>query len=93
MNSYDIRLAQAENALTIQDSNIASTRLSLDKAISDTQIAYEQAKKGYDLLLEKNKLIYDTLVNTNNKTLESYNENYKSYLIGVETLMNNFLYE
>ncbi len=93
VNSYDIRLAQAENALTIQDSNIASTRLSLDKAISDTQIAYEQAKKGYDLLLEKNKLIYDTLVNTNNKTLESYNENYKSYLIGVETLMNNFLYE
>lgn len=93
VNSYDIRLAQAENALKIQDASIASTKLSLDKAVSDTEIAYEQAKKAYDLLMAKNTLVYETLLNTNIKTLESYNENYKSYLWWVETLMNNFLYE
>lgn len=93
INSYDIRLAQAENTLTIQDSSIASTSLSLDKAITDTQIAYEQAKKSYDTLLAKNALIYESLVNTNKKTLESYNENYRTYLGGIESIMTNFLYE
>ncbi len=93
INSYDIRLAQAENALKVQDAGTASTKLSLEKAITDTQIAYDQAKRNYDLLVARNNLVYDTLVNGNTKTLESYNENYKSYLIGIETLMNNYLYE
>ena len=93
VNSYDIRLAQAQNALKIQDANIASTKLALEKAVTDTQIGYEQAKKNYDLLLEKNALVYTTLANTNQKTLESYNENYKSYLAGLEALMNTYLYE
>ncbi len=93
INSYDIRLAQAENTLAIQDSSIESTRLSLDRAITDTQIAYEQAKKNYDTLLAKNALIYDSLVNTNKKTFESYSENYRTYLGSIESLMTNFLYE
>ena len=93
INSYDIRLAQAENALNIEDASIASTKLSLDRAISDTQIAYDQARKSYDLLIAKNNLIYETLLNTNTKTLESYNESYRSYLAGIEASMTNFLYE
>ncbi len=93
INSYDIRLAQAENALTIQDSSVESSRLSLDRAITETQIAYEQTKKSYDTLLAKNALIYDTLVNTNAKTLESYSENYRTYISGLDALMTNFLYE
>lgn len=84
MNSYDIRLRQAENGLTVQDASIEATKLSLERAILDTQIGYDQAKRTYDTMVSKNTLIYDTLVNSNQKTLDSYNENYKTYLGGIE---------
>lgn len=93
INSYDIRLAQAQNALTTQDANIASTKISLNKAISDSQNAYDQAKRNYDTLVAKNPLAYDTLVNADQKTLDTLNANYQVYLADMEKNMDQILFE
>ncbi|MBP6981515.1 HlyD family efflux transporter periplasmic adaptor subunit [Candidatus Gracilibacteria bacterium] len=93
VNSYDIRLAQAQNGLVTQDATLESTKISLDRAISDTQIAYEQAKRAYDTLTAKNPLAYDTLVNSNQKTLDNLDSTYQVFLADMEKNMDQILFE
>lgn len=93
VNSYDIRVAQAQNSVTIQDASIENTVLNLDRAIIDSQIAYEQAKRAYDTLLSKTALSYDTIVNTNQKTLDTLDSNYKLYLADIEKNLDQILYQ
>lgn len=93
VNSYDIRLAQAQNGLVTQDATVESTKISLDRAISDTQIAYEQAKRTYDTLIAKNPLAYDTLVNSNQKTLDNLDASYQVFLADMEKNMDQILFE
>ena len=93
INSYDIRVAQAENGVVIQDASIENTKVNLDRSVVDSQIAYEQAKKNYDTIIAKTTLSYDTIVNSNQKTLDNLEANYKLYLADIEKNMDQILYE
>ena len=93
VNSYDIRVAQAKNSVDIQDASRENTLLSLDRAIADSQIGYEQAKRVYDTLIAKTALSYDTIVNSNQKTLDTLDSNYKIYLADVEKNIDQILYQ
>ena len=63
------------------------------QSIDAARIGYERARQTYETLTGKNALAYDTLVNTNSKTLDGYNENYKTYLGDAERIMTSMLYE
>jgi multidrug resistance efflux pump len=93
VNAYDLRVAQAQNGVSIQDAGIASTRVNLDRAIIDTEIAYEQAKRSYDTLLSKTRLSYDTIVNSNQKTLDTLEATYKTYLADIDRNLDQVIYE
>ena len=82
VNSYDIRVAQAQNSVSIQDAGIESTKLNLERSIFDSQIAYDQAKRTYD-----------TLVNSNQKTLDNIDTNYKNYLADVDKNLDQVIFE
>lgn len=93
VNNFDIRLAQAENALSVQDTSIATTKINLDQSVQNAKIAYERAQQSYETLTSKNAIAYATTVNTNAKTLDSYNENYKTYLADLDRIMTQSLYD
>jgi multidrug efflux pump subunit AcrA (membrane-fusion protein) len=93
VNNFDIRLSQAENALAVQDASINTTKVNLSQAVDNARIWVDRARQAYDTLTAKNGIQYDSVVNTNGKTLDSYNQNYKSYLSDVERLMTQYLYE
>ncbi len=93
VNNFDIRLSQAENALAVQDANIATTKINLDQSVNNAKIAYERAQQTYDTLTSRNAISYDSTVNTNAKTLDSYNENYKTYLADLDRIMTQSLYD
>ncbi len=93
VNSYDIRVAQAQNSVSIQDAGIESTKLNLERSIFDSQIAYDQAKRTYDTLVAKTSLSYDTLVNSNQKTLDNIDTNYKNYLADVDKNLDQVIFE
>lgn len=93
VNSYDLRLAQAENGLNVQDASIEATKISLDRTITDSQVAYLQAKRSYETLIAKNPLAYDTIVNTNQKTLDNLDPTYRTYLSDIEKTLNQITYE
>lgn len=92
-NNYDLRYSQAQNTLKIQNAGIDTTRINLEQSVDNARIAYERASQAYDTLNGKNNLAYDTLVNTNIKTLDGYNESYKTYLSDAERIMTSMLYE
>lgn len=91
--NYDLRLAQAENALTIQNAGITTTRINMESAVENARIAYERAKQAYETLTGKNALQYDTVVNANEKTLKGYNETFRTYLADAEKNMTALLYD
>ena len=93
INSYDIRVAQAKNSVSLQDASIDTTKVNLDKAVVDTQIAYDQAKRTYDTLISKTGLSYDTIVNANQKTFDTLDANYKLYLADIEKNLDQVLYQ
>ncbi len=93
VNSYDLRVAQALNAISLQDANIENTKVNLDKMVSDSNIAYEQAKRTYDTLISKTNLSYDTIVNANQKTFDTLDANYKIYLADIEKNLDQALYQ
>ncbi|MDD2693891.1 MAG: biotin/lipoyl-binding protein [Candidatus Gracilibacteria bacterium] len=93
INNFDLRLAQAENTVTMQDATIATTKINLDQAVENARIGLERAQQSYDTLTDKNAIQYDTLVNSNGKTLDAYNQNYKSYISDVDRLMTQLLFE
>jgi multidrug resistance efflux pump len=93
VNSYDIRVAQAQNSVSIQDASIESTKLNLERAIFDSQIAYDQAKRTYDTLVAKTTLSYDTIVNTNQKTLDTLDASYKTYLAEIDKNLDQVVFE
>lgn len=93
VNNFDIRLAQAENALSVQDTSIATTKINLDQSVQNAKIAYERAQQSYETLTSKNAIAYATTVNANAKTLDSYNENYKTYLADLDRIMTQSLYD
>ncbi len=93
VNSYDIRVAQAKNSVSIQDAGIESTKLNLERAIFDSQIAYDQAKRAYDTLVAKTTLSYDTIVNSNQKTLDNIDTNYKNYLADIDKNLDQVTFE
>ena len=92
-NNYDLRYYQALNTLKVQNASIETTRINLMQSIDAARIGYERARQAYETLTSKNALSYDTLVNTNSKTLDGYNETYKTYLGDTERLMTSMLYE
>ncbi|MBX9809025.1 biotin/lipoyl-binding protein [Candidatus Gracilibacteria bacterium] len=92
-NNYDLRYSQAQNTLKVQNANIDTTRINLEQSVDNARIAYERARQAYETLTGKNNLAYDTLVNTNSKTLDAYNESYKTYLSDAERIMTQMLYE
>lgn len=77
----------------MQDATIATTKLNLDQAVENARIGLERAQQSYDTLTDKNAIQYDTLVNSNGKTLDAYNQNYKSYISDVDRLMTQLLFE
>ncbi len=93
MNSYDIRVAQAQNSVSIQDASIESTKLNLDRAIFDSQVAYDQSKRAYDTLVAKTTLSYDTIVNSNQKTLDNLDASYKTYLADIDKNLDQVVFE
>lgn len=93
MNSYDIRVAQAQNGVSLQDASIASTRVNLDRAVFDSNIAYDQAKRAYDTIISKTNLSYDTIVNSNQKTLDNLDATYKTYLADIDKNLDQVIYE
>lgn len=92
-NNYDLRFSQAQNTLKVQNAWIETTRINLEQSVDNARIAYERARQAYDTLTGKNDLAYDTLVNTNSKTLDGYNESYKTYLSDCERIMTSMLYD
>ncbi len=93
MNNFDLRLAQAENALTTQDATIETTRINLDQGIENSRIGLERAEQAYKTLMDKNAISYDTVVNTNGKTLDVYNQNYRTYITDTDRLITQLLFE
>lgn len=93
LTNYDLQLEQAENTLKIQDASRATTIVNLDQSVENAKIAYERAKQTYDVLLDRNALQYDLAVSANKKTLDSYNESYRSYLTDLEKTYTQMLYE
>lgn len=92
-NNYDLRYSQAQNTLKVQNASIDTTRINLEQSVDGARIAYERARQAYETLTGKNALAYDTLVNTNSKTLDGYNESYKTYLSDAERIMTSMLYD
>lgn len=61
--------------------------------MQNAKIAYERAQQAYETLTSKNAISYDTVVNSNSKTLDSYNENYRTYLADIDRIMTQSLYD
>lgn len=93
VNNFDLRLAQAENAITTQDATIEITRINLDQGVDNGRIALERAEQAYKTLTDKNAISYDMVVNTNGKTLDAYNQNYKTYITDTDRLMTQLMFE
>jgi multidrug resistance efflux pump len=93
INNFDLRLAQAENAITTQDATIETTKINLDQSVENARIGLERARQSYESLKDKNSIQYDSVVNANGKTLDAYNQNYKSYLSDIDRLMTQTLHD
>ncbi len=93
LTNLDIRLSQAENALEIQVASQETTKANLDISIENARIAVERAKQALGTLNSKNALQYDTIVNSNQKTLETYNGSYASYLADLDRSITQLLFE
>ncbi len=92
-SNYDLRFSQAQNTLKVQNATIETTRINLEQAVDNARIAFERARQSYETLTNKNNFAVETLINTNSKTLDSYNESYKTYLSDTERIMTQMLYE
>lgn len=77
----------------MQNAGIETTRINLEQAVDNARIGYERATQSYETLTGKNALAADTLANSNSKTLDGYNESYKTYLSDTERIMTQMLYE
>lgn len=77
----------------MQNATIETTRINLEQAVDNARIAFERARQSYETLTNKNNFAVETLINTNSKTLDSYNESYKTYLSDTERIMTQMLYE
>ncbi len=93
VNNFDLRLAQAENALSIQDANVATLTINLDQWVANARIALDRAKQSYQTIADKNALQFDTVVNSDGKTLDTYNQNYRTYISDIDRLMTQELYD
>lgn len=93
LTNYDLQLAQAENALKIQNATKETTSLNLEQWVQNSRIAYERAKQAYDTLMNRNALQYDLAVSGNKKTLDAYNESYRSYMTDLEKTYTQILHE
>ncbi len=93
VNNFDLRLAQAENALSIQDASVATSTINLDQWVANARIALDRAKQSYQTIADKNALQFDTVVNSDGKTLDTYNQNYRTYISDIDRLMTQELYD
>lgn len=93
VNNFDLRLSQAENTLVVQDASINTTKVNLTQAVDNAHIGLKRAEQTLETLTAKNSIQYSSVLNTNNKTLDSYNQSYKSYLTDTERLMTQLLHE
>ena len=92
-NNYDLRYSQAKNTLKVQEASIETTRINLSQSVDNARIAFERANQAYETLKGKNEFAYATIVNSNSKTIDAYNESYKTYLSDAERIMTQMLYE
>jgi len=79
--------------LKIQETSIDTTEINLAQSVENARIAYERAKNTLETLTAKNGTLEASLMNSNQKTLDSYNINYISYLLDIEQNMTQMLYE
>jgi len=93
LTNYDLQLAQAENALKMQNASRETTSINLDSAVDNARIAYERADQAYKTLMDRNALQYDLTVSGNKKTLDAYNESFRSYITELEKSMTQYLHE
>ena len=93
VNNFDLRLAQAENALSIQDATVTMTTINLDQWVANARIGLDRAKQVSQTLTDKNSLQFDIVVNSNGKTLDAYNQNYRTYIWDIDRLMTQELYD
>jgi multidrug resistance efflux pump len=93
LTNYDLQLAQAENALKIQNANRETTSINLSSAVENARIAYDRAQQAYETLMNRNNLQYDITVSANKKTLDAYNESFRSYITEIEKSMTQYLHE
>ena len=77
----------------MQNASRDTTRINLDNAVENSRIAYERAEQAYKTLTGRNGLQYELTVSANKKTLDAYNENFKSYITELEKSMTQYLYE
>jgi multidrug resistance efflux pump len=93
LTNYDLQLAQAENALKIQNANRETTSINLSSAVGNARITYDRAQQAYETLMNRNSLQYDITVSANKKTLDAYNESFRSYISELEKSMTQYLHE
>jgi len=79
--------------LKVQETSIDTTKINLEQSVENARIAYERAKQTLETLTAKNGILEATLMNADQKTLDTYNINYKSYLLDIERNMTQMLYE
>lgn len=93
MSNFDLLLSQARNNIELQKAGNASQMANLDISISNAETAYKKALQSYNQLLEKTNLQYDNLVDSNNTTLKTYNDSYRSQMSGLDATMTQLLHD
>lgn len=92
VSNYDLQLMQAKNNINLQDASAETQLANLANSVSNADIAYKKALQTYNQLQEKTSLEYDNLVKSNNDTLKTYNDTYRSQLSALDAMMTQYLH-
>ena len=93
LTNLDLRLEQAENALELQVASFETSEVNLNSAVENAKIALERAKLALENTTSKNSIEYDSIVNNNNKTFDTYNISFNTYLSDIDRTATQLLFE
>ncbi len=93
MNNFDLLLSQARNNIELQKAGNAAQMANLEISVSNAESNYKKVLQSYNQLLEKTNLQYDNLVDSNNTTLKTYNDSYRSQMSGLDATMTQLLHD
>ena len=93
VSNFDLVLAQAKNGLELQKAGNAAQMANLEISVSNAESNYKKVLQSYNQLLEKTNLQYDNLVDSNNTTLKTYNDSYRSQMSGLDATMTQLLHD